>query len=206
MPKSKDGLDIEVHYQPVAGVQVGARKLQTFLDKEIRKAELVPEGFYAPSIKFALVMQLSHLQRHFLCGGLGLRQYADYFVLLQNSTENDRREAFTAIKSVYMRRSCAAVMWLLAEVFGLERGRMLCTPDAARGKKLLKFALEGGNFGRYLQTKKSQNVFKRWFRERLMALSWLTFDPINAILTELHYWRLTLALVPLRIKRRKIAL
>lgn len=206
LPKNKDGFITEVHYQPVAGVQVGARKLLRFLDEEIRKADLVPEGFYAPSIKFALVMQLSHLQHHFFYRGLGLRQYADYFVLLRNSTEKDRLEAAVFIKSVYMERSCSAVMWLLAEVFGLESDQMLCAPNAARGKRLLKLALEGGNFGRYSQKKKPQNVFMRWFRDRLTAMSWLTFDPINAILTELHYWRLTLALVPERIKRRKIAL
>jgi hypothetical protein len=30
----------------------------------------VDEGFYVPSVRFALVMQLAHIQRHFLAGGI----------------------------------------------------------------------------------------------------------------------------------------
>lgn len=30
----------------------------------------VDEGFYVPSVRFALVIQLAHIQRHFLAGGI----------------------------------------------------------------------------------------------------------------------------------------
>ena len=68
----------------------------------------------------------------------------------------------------------------------------------------MKLALKGGNFGKYIP--KPHNVFVRWFKDRLQALSWLTFDPPSAVFKELRYWRATISLIPLRIKRRRIAL
>ena len=206
LPKNKDGVTVEVHFKPASGTPFRNGALQKFLNAEIRKAELVPEGFYSPSIKFALVMQLSHLQQHFLSRGLGLRQYADYFMLLRHSSAEDRRDAASVMKSLYMNRACSAVMWVLAEVFGLERDLMLCPPNAARGRRLLKLALDGGNFGQYTSEPKPRNVFVRWFKDRVNAMSWLTFDPVNAIFKELKYWRATISLIPRRIKRRRIAL
>lgn len=206
LPKNADGVVVEVHFRPASGIPFRNEKLQNFLNEEILKSELVPEGFYSPTIKFALVMQLSHLQQHFFSKGLGLRQYMDYFVLLQHSTDIDRSEVAAVIKSLCMGKACAAVMWLLGEVFGLERERMLCAPDAWRGKKLLNLAFKGGNFGQHDLNRSKHNVFVRWFNDRLRTLRWLPFDPVNIFIKELKYWRLTLSLIPLRIKRRRIAL
>ncbi len=204
LERTKDGIVAEVHYRPASGNPYKSQELQDFLNREILSAQMVPEGFYAPSIKFALVMQLSHLQQHFYSGGLGLRQYIDYFVLLKNSTEEVRRQVSAVMKSLGMLRACSAVMWVLQQVLGLERDLMLCAPCAWRGRRLLRLALVGGNFGKYRQ--KPRNVFVRWFRDRRQALSWLPFDPMNAIFKELKYWRHTLYLMPLRVKRRRIGL
>lgn len=204
LERTKDNIMVEVHYMPASGNPYKAGKLQAFLNEEILKAELVPEGFYAPSLKFALVMQLSHLQQHFFSGGLGLRQYADYFILLRHSSAEVRQQVAAAMKRMHMVQACSAVMWVLGEVFGLEREFMLCSPCAWRGKKLLNLALKGGNFGKYIL--KPHNVFVRWARDRLQALSWLPFDPPSAVCKELRYWRATISLIPLRIKRRRIAL
>lgn len=206
-PKNEDGIILEVHFKPASGNPFKNGELQKFLNKEILKSELVPEGFYAPSIKFALVMQLSHLQQHFYSRGLGLRQYMDYCILLRCSTETDRKEAFAVMNSLYMRKACGAVMWVLEKVFGLDRELMLCDPDEWRGKRLLQLAMEGGNFGQFLQNRsKRMNVFVRWFKDRMCALRWIPFDPVNVLFKELRYWKATLSLIPLRIKRRKIAL
>ena len=207
LPKNVDGIVVEAHHKPASGIPFKDGAFQKYLNKEILNAKLVPEGFYAPSIKFALVMQLAHLQQHFFRRGLGLRQYMDYFILLQHSSESDRNEAAAVMKSFYMTKACCAVMWLLGEVFGLKRELMLCAPDEWRGKKLLKLALDGGNFGKHaLNTPQHRNVFVRWFFDRMQRLSWFPFDPINIIFLELQYWRDTISLIPRRIKRRRIAL
>ena len=204
LDRNKDGIMAEVHYRPASGNPYKSKELQDFLNREILNAELVPEGFYAPSVKFALVMQLSHLQQHFYGGGLGFRQYIDYFVLLKNSTVEVRQEVSTVMKSLGMLRACSAVMWVLQQVLGLDRDLMLCEPSAWRGRRLLRLALVGGNFGKYRQ--KPRNVFVRWLRDRKQSLSWLPFDPMNAIFRELKYWNHTLYLMPLRVKRRRIGL
>ena len=204
LERTKDGIMAEVHYRPASGNPYKGKELQDFLNREILSAQMVPEGFYAPSIKFALVMQLSHLQQHFYSGGLGLRQYIDYYILLKNSTAEVRREVAQAIRGLGMVHACSAVMWVLQQVLGLERDLMLCAPCAWRGRRLLRLALVGGNFGKYRQ--KPRNVFVRWFRDRRQALSWLPFDPMNAFFKELKYWRHTLYLMPLRVKRRRIGL
>ena len=68
LPKNKDGITVEVHFKPASGIPFRNGGLQKFLNEEIRKSELVPEGFYSPSFKFALVMQLAHMQQHFFAG------------------------------------------------------------------------------------------------------------------------------------------
>lgn len=207
LPKNADGVTVEIHFKPASGNPYKNGPLQKYLNEEILKAEFVPEGFYAPSIKFALVMQLSHLQQHFYSKGLGLRQYMDYCILLHRSTEEDRREAAAVIKSLYMSKACGAVMWMLGEVFGLNRELMLCDPDKWRGMMLMKLAMAGGNFGQHKRNcSQRRNVFARWFNDRISALRWLPFDPVNATFKELKYWKATISLIPLRIKRRKIAL
>ena len=204
LPETKDGIAVEVHFKPASGIPFRNGALQEFLNEEIRKAEKVPEGFYSPSIKFALLMQMAHLQQHFYSGGLGLRQYMDYLMLLRHSTESDRSAAVAIMKRLSMMRACGAVMWLLQQVFGLEQNLMLCAPDRRRGERLLKLALAFGNFGQYKS--KPKNVFVRWYKDRLQALSWLPFDPVNAVFKELKYWRATISLIPKRIKRRRVAL
>ena len=206
LPKNKDGITVEVHFKPASGIPFRNGALQKFLNEEIRKSELVPEGFYSPSFKFALVMQLSHLQQHFFAGGLGLRQYTDYLMLLKRSTESDKKAAVSVMKRLGMMRACGAVMWVLQTVFGLDRSLMLCAPCRWRGERLLAVALKGGNFGQHKQEPKPKNVFVRWFKDRMRALTWLPFDPVNAIFKELKYWRATISLIPTRIKRRRIAL
>ena len=206
LPKNKDDITVEVHFRPASGIPFRNGSLQKFMTEEIAKAEMVPEGFYSPSIKFALVMQLAHLQQHFYSEGVGLRQYIDYLMLLRHSTESDRNAAVAIMKRLSMMRACGAVMWLLQQVFGLERDLMLCEPDRWRGERLLKLALTDGNFGQYKAVPKPKNVFVRWYKDRVRTLKWLPFDPVNVVFKELKYWRATISLIPRRIKRRKIAL
>ena len=206
LPKNKDDITVEVHFRPASGIPFRNGSLQKFMTEEIAKAEMVPEGFYSPSIKFALVMQLAHLQQHFYSEGVGLRQYIDYLTLLRHSTESDRNAAVAIMKRLSMMRACGAVMWLLQQVFGLERDLMLCEPDRWRGERLLKLALTDGNFGQYKVVPKPKNVFVRWYKDRVRTLKWLPFDPVNVVFKELKYWRATISLIPRRIKRRRIAL
>ena len=64
LPKNELGVTVEVHFRPSSGNfnPITNRRLQLWLKKEILSATMVEEGFCVPSIRFALVMQLAHIQ------------------------------------------------------------------------------------------------------------------------------------------------
>ena len=204
--RNENGLEIEVHHRP-AEVLLRNAEFQRVLLDEFENSVLVPEGFYSPSIRFALLMQLEHLYYHFRHEGVGLRHFMDYYVLLSHSTEADREFMRGCIGRFGLWPACAGIMWVLGEVFSLPSEQMICAPDEERGKRLYKIVMEGGNFGRGKRnTNGKRPVLKRWLDNRLRALSWFTFDSLNTILGELQYWKDTLSLMPERIRRRKISL
>lgn len=204
--RNEKGIEIEAHYRP-AESRCRNKEYQKVLLAELEQPSLTPEGFYAPSIRFALLMQLAHLYCHCYCGGIGLRHFTDYCMLLMHATEADREFVWAKIKRFSLGYACAAVMGVMEKVFGLPREYMLCAPDKKRGTRLYKLAMVGGNFGRYDPEKKMRRfVLRRWLSDRKKALQWIPFDPLNAVLNEANYWKLTFALIPERIRRRKIAL
>lgn len=193
-----DGVDVEVHFRPSSGNRspfTNAR-LQKFLAAELGNAELAPEGFYVPSMKFALAMQLSHIQRHFLDGGVGLRQVVDYGVLLRRASGAERAELAANLRRLGLYRTCAALMWVLGRVLGLERELMPCKPDAWRGRWMLREVLNAGNFG----------IYAKKFRNRWKILRFLPFAPAEALWGELSYIKWFMETVPLRIRLRKLSL
>ena len=80
LQKNENGVDVEVHFKPSSGNidPFTNRRLQKYLNQEIEKEnEMVGDGFRVPSIRFALVMQLAHIQRHALESGVELRRVID---------------------------------------------------------------------------------------------------------------------------------
>lgn len=194
------GLDVEVHFVP-CGCNYNPfadSHMQKFLCDEIEKAELVPEGFCVPSIRFALVMQLSHIRRHFLGLGIGLRQLMDYFILIQNSTEEDREAVGKMLPCMGLVHIASAVMHVLHEVLGLEEGKMLCKPDIRRGEVLLREILDDGNFGARSSRAKG-SVYMWWFKNRLRILRLLRFDFVETLWLLVRYWGKFVFLIPTRI-------
>ena len=191
-------------YSPFANA-----RLQRYLENEILNMERVPEGFWVPSIKFALVMQLAHIQHHFLGGGIGLKQFIDYFVLLQHSTVEDRREVASRVNRFGLRRLGGGIMWVLGEVLGLEKDKMLMEPDAKLGKKVLAAIYEGGNFGSSLVELKGErhmNFVKRWLMHRFGFVRLLSFSPVEVLWAEFRYWKNFAKSIPFRIRHRRISI
>ena len=207
LPRNEKGVTVEVHFKPSSGNwnPVSSRRLQKFLDAELGNVALVPEGFYVPNMKFALAMQLSHIQRHFVSGGIGFRQLMDYYILLKSSTEGDRREVAGRIKTMGLLHITGALMWLLQTVFKLERNFMLCEPDEFRGKWLLDSVLEGGNFGHYGAEEK-MNFVRRWFKKRIFIFHRMKFDAWEVLWSAIRYWPQFVKDVPFRIKSRKLSI
>ena len=204
--RSDNNVEIEIHHGLARGILFRNKAFQKLLLAEIDNVTLTPEGFYSPSIRFALLMQLSHIQQHFSYGGLGLRQYMDYCMLLMHSSNADREYVWGCIKKFALNHVCAAVMGLLEKVFGLSRELMLCPPDNKSAMILYELAFWGGNFGKYASSKSPKNKFmlKVWLFRRLNALRWFRFDPLYTVLREIMYWKYTISSVPGRIRRQKI--
>ena len=203
--RSENGIEIEVHYRP-AETPFRNREFQEFFDTEFDSSTLTPEGFYSPSIRFALIMQLQHLYYHCIREGVGFRHFMDYLVLLLHSTEDDRKFVWKKIRRFGLKNACAGTMWVLEKAFGLSQEKMLCPPNRKRGERLYRNTIVGGNFGRNVPPKRNRSVLRQRIDYRMHILSWFWFDPLYITLREIRYWGDTISLIPERIKRRKLYL
>lgn len=202
------GVEVEVHFDCIqsANNPFANKRLRQFLAGEMTAAHLVEcepahsvnANFFVPSNKFALVMQLSHIYKHLLGLGVGLRQVMDYCVLLRASSDVERASVAACLKSLGLNRIAAALMWVLSEYLGLESQYLLCAPDARRGRILLREIMRDGNFGKHAQRKRG-GVFKWWLRNRLRLLTFLPFDFPEVSWFLLRYWASFVFLTPQRL-------
>lgn len=219
LPQTQDGVIVEVHFRPSSGNfdPVTNRRLQRWLEQEVLNTTAVqpalvsPDSgetgmtFNAPSMQFALVMQLSHIQRHFLGTGIGLRQICDYYLLLQNASDDDRRKVAAQLEQFGLSHVAGALMWVLAKVLYLDGGLMLCEPDSYRGEWMLREIMDGGNFGNYAP-REQHSVWRRFFLSKMNRLKMLRFSFWEIFWQEVEYWKTIVKTIPIRIKYRTISL
>jgi hypothetical protein len=207
LPPNGHGIIVEVHFRPASGNHnpFTNRRLQRWLEQEIPHTTSVEEGFQVPSIRFALMMQLAHIQRHFLAGGIGMRQVCDYYWLLVNATPEDRQEVSSHLNQFGLLHTAQALMWLLSETLHLQAPLLLCTPDPKRGTWLLREILAGGNFGRYA-THRQYGTLRRVLESHLRQLHLLRFDAPETLWLEIDYWKSVITTIPTRLKYRTLSL
>ena len=162
--------------------------------------------FNVPTIRFALVMQLAHIQHHFFEGGIGLRQVCDYYMLLRHATDDDRREVASRLKRFGLRPMAGAMMWVLSETLHLEPRLMLCEADAKRGQLLLDEILVGGNFGKFSDRKNTDSDLVFILRKEKMRLQMASINPSEMLWVEINHWREVFSRLPERIRRRRLSL
>ena len=207
LPANENGVTVEVHFRPASGNYnpMTNRRLQRWLEREILSASIVEEGFCVPSVKFALVMQLAHIQRHFLSSGLGLRHVCDYYWLLQNSTVEDRRVVSGVLRNFGLWHTAMALMWVLGEVLRLDKTLMLSAPDSYRGKWMLREIMTGGNFGHYAQRQQYGNL-RRMCESKRRSLRLMKFDFWEVLWMEVNYLKDIARTLPTRIRYRTLSL
>ncbi len=145
-------VDVEVHFIPTWFYNpVVNKKLQQWIKSESDKQfkNVLDVGYCAPTSDFNLVYSLIHIYRHLFDEGIGLRQLMDYYYILLNSTEEERIKSMIVLKSFRMTRFAKAVMYVMKQVFGLEKHYMLCEVSEFDGKFLLNEIMQAGNFGMY---------------------------------------------------------
>ena len=165
VPVFKD-VEVELHWRVQSMTNlVKNRRLQRWLALEETnemivggKADLILESLNpeisitVPSLEFNVFYLMLHCYNHEFSSGLGIRQLMDYYFLLMNF-HGTNRDSITNINRMFreygMERFVRAVMWIMQEVFGLERERLLCEPDEKEGRYILAEVMAGGNFGHH---------------------------------------------------------
>ena len=208
LSKNEHGIDVEVHFLPSSGNinPFTNRRLQAFLEEEIHQEnELVREGFRVPSLAFALVMQLAHIQRHLVSEGVGMRQMIDYYFLLKSDPNGQRGDVVDGLKRYGLQHTAEAMMWVLHEKLGLEEDLLIAPMDERRGQMLWQQMMDGGNFGRY-HPDRQHGLGRRILAKHQHRLRMFRFDFSEAFWIELMYVSFFVKTIPVRIKHRKWSL
>lgn len=150
------GVEVELHYLPsYFNSPIYNKRLYYWIRQQEKnvfnnKIEL-PEGeeINVPTAEFNLVYQLSHIYKHVIGEGIGLRQMIDYYYLLKSEIEFTKSDIVSTLKYLGLYRFAGAVMYVLYHVLGIEEERLIVPIDKRRGKFLLEEILRGGNFGKY---------------------------------------------------------
>ena len=151
-----------------------------------------------PDARFNAVFCMAHMYRHYLVGGLGLRQMMDYYYVLRVLPAAERGPAMRTLKRLGMGRFAAATMLALQYNFGLEDEYLLCKPDRKRGGKLINDMIKMGNFGildsRNL-SKDGESKLARFHRKNRRVFSYLRLYPREILWAPFsrlnqYFWRL----------------
>lgn len=198
------GVEVEVHYRPSFMFNpVYNSRLQRWFrnmaEEECLMAELPEDAgsIRIPTREFNIVFQLSHIYRHLLHEGIGLRQMIDYYYVLKSITNRtDDTNSVDLLHYLGLTKIAGAMMWVLHEILGLEEEYLIAPMDEKRGKVLLNEILRGGNFGHYdtanrqatTPFKKNIQRLKRDFRMVCYFPSECLWEPAFRVYH--YFWRL----------------
>ncbi len=157
--------EIELHHRPTLMRNLlDDRKLARWYDSfgVDSFVYLKDKGFAIPSLEFNCIFILTHIYRHFLFEGIGLRQVMDYYFILKNChTEiKEKAEIGKTLKSFRMLRFAEAMMWILHTQFGLEEKYLICGMNEKEGRFVLNEIEQTGNFGYTDSRYKYRHFFK----------------------------------------------
>lgn len=194
--------DIEVHFTPSwMNNYFKNKKLQHFFEKskeqQFNHKVSLPdnEGFiYVPTAGFNRVYILLHIYRHLFDEGIGLRQLVDYYyVLKQECTDTEKEKSRQTIEQLGMKRFCCAVMYIMQEIFGLEKEFLIFAPSEQEGKFLLDEILRAGNFGKWderIVRQQNETHLHKYFRKIKRNLRFLKSYPSEVIWNPIfRFWQ-----------------
>ena len=191
--------EVELHYRPTLSRNLlrNARLQRWFrleLDKLIVDSEDL--GFAMPRADFNLILTLNHNFWHLLYEGVGLRQMMDLYFVLRSRTEiTEITKIEKLLKYFMLLRFARACMWVMQEVFGLERQYMVCEPDERSGRFLLNEIMTAGNFGQHdprLKRGGESNrlvLLRRWLKHTFRLFGQ---DPSDVLWTPIGVLRISL--------------
>lgn len=184
-----DDAEVEIHFMPsYLECPWHNRALQRFFESEKEACFAID----ANTDRFNQVFILAHAFRHLFSEGVGMRQLMDYYFVLKNSVESIPRKEFSLILSrTGMTRFAKAVMWIMQQVFGLEREYLLCEPSEKYGRLLLDEVMLSGNFGhqdKRIKRRQNESAIHRFIRIGVYNCRVMSFSPWTVICSP--FWRL----------------
>lgn len=192
--------EVELHFRPTLMRNlVDNRKLQKWC-ASYSDFVSTEKGFDVPPLAFNRIFILTHIYRHFLFEGVGLRQIMDYFFVLKADKINkkEKEKAMRLLSDLRMKRFAGAVMWVLHECLGLQEDYLLCQPNEKEGLFLLSEIMQTGNFGQGDTRYKGNSKLKMMTRHGVHLLihypSEVVWTPVWLIYHKI--WK--------SVKRRKI--
>lgn len=178
--------EVELHFRPTLMRNLlNNRKLQKWCNSFDGSSFVKAYGLdiMVPPVEFNAVFLLTHIYRHFLFEGVGLRQVMDYYFVLSVPELRDKSlEVRETLRSLGMMKFAGAMMWVMKDVFGMSAECLICKPDEKEGRFLLDEIVQMGNFGktdkRYKGDKKVKRFAKHWAHLLMHYPSEVIWSPI----------------------------
>ena len=175
--------EVEIHFHPSKMYNPFSNaRLQRFFERNTPIRDDVAITY--PDAKFNAVFCMAHMFRHYLEGGIGMRQMMDYYYILRHLNPADREPVMKTLKRLGMKRFTASVMASMWYNFGLEKEYFLCPPDMKHGKKLVNDSFAMGNFGvmdKRNRTGEGETKWGRFLRKNRRVFSNLRYYPREVI-------------------------
>ena len=175
--------EVEIHFHPSKMYNPFSNaRLQRFFERNSPIRDDVTITY--PDAKFNAVFCMAHMFRHYLEGGIGMRQMMDYYYVLKALDPSDRKPVMNTLKHLGMKRFTASVMTSMWFNFGLEDEYLLCPVDIKHGKKLVNDIIAMGNFGvmdKRNYSHEGESAWARFVRKNRRVFSNLRYYPREVI-------------------------
>lgn len=190
-----DDTEVEIHFHPCKmNNPFKNARLQQFFNSN---APFQGTLSY-PDSRFNAVFCMAHMYRHYLVGGIGLRQMLDYYYVLQSLCPEDRKPVMDILTTLGMKKFTAAVMCSVQFNFGIEDEYLLCPPDREYGRHLINDIINMGNFGVLDKRNygcEDESRWKRFIRKNSRVFSNFKYFPGEVIWSPFarisqYVWRL----------------
>ena len=185
LPKYK-GIEVEAHFRPayMNSPIFNRRTLKWQKENAGEQMRNMCElGFPIPTAEFNIVYQLSHIYRHLVYEGIGMRQLLDYYMIILRFNENKKtHNTIPTLKHLGLEKIAKGVMYIMQEIFSMKEGELICKPDKKVGEFLLNEIMTAGNFGKHdPRLNHSQSFFPRTWDIIKHESNMLRFFPEEAI-------------------------
>ena len=156
-PVFKDTL-IEVHFTPRVLDNPRANKhLQKYF-REVKEQQMtnqvilpIGKSINIPTPEFNIILQLTHIYRHFICEGVTLKHLVDYYYLLKiynnaqffNNIENRSNQLKSFLKEIKILKFAKVLMFIMQEGLGVDKKYLYTTSNKIIGQMVLDSIIEG---------------------------------------------------------------